>query len=137
MGDCNHQIIHRFNSLNFSCPIAGVFAIGPDIFLYTKMLICAVPIHITVPAKERANFICVLLKNTLPEFNYINSAFSCIHPRLPFPVKASCGIDRAYNSRICSPSSSRSSAPAAGRARQRYRARLVMEVSSSSLTSAR
>lgn len=76
MGDCNNQIVHSLYSFYLSRPIAGVFTICPDIFLYVKMFIGTVPIHIAVPAKKCSDFICVLFKNALPKFNDIHSFFS-------------------------------------------------------------
>lgn len=82
MGNCNDQIVHSLYSFYLSRPITGVFTICPDIFLYIKMFIGAVPIYVTILTKELSDFICILFKNILPKLGYIH---------LPLSLSSSCG----------------------------------------------
>ena len=59
--DGDDQIAQKIQSLNFSGPAAGLFAVGADEFLCGKVLIGVVPVDVSVRKKVCPERVGVLL----------------------------------------------------------------------------
>ena len=70
--NCNDQIFYGFDSFNNSIPVNRIYAISNDKFIYSKMLVCAVPVHIGLLMKISSDFPLILSKNGVPKRLYIH-----------------------------------------------------------------
>ena len=67
MGCSNNVRVSGNDLLHFTAPLAGVFAVRPDKFLYGEMLVGVVPVHPCVGMKVFTDRVGVLPQNSIPK----------------------------------------------------------------------
>ena len=75
MGGGDDVSIGCNDPLHLAIPLPGIFAVRPDKFLYSEMLVCVMPVYIVNVMEVFTDGICILPQNGIPKLFglYVNS----------------------------------------------------------------